>query len=101
MKSTPLLIAASLLIAVATSASQETEPVSGKDLCLLDTAKCPGQRHYDLVEKIAHCRAALETGAKVYSPEELEHVKHLLEEALDIADMINADPSQVPENRFK
>jgi hypothetical protein len=101
MKTILLLIAASLLMAGSALADQESKPVIGKDLCLLDSAHCPGRQYYNLVEKIAHCRVALEKGAAVYSPEELEHLRHLLEEALDIADMINADPSQVPENRFK
>jgi hypothetical protein len=35
----------------------------------------------------------------VYSPEELAHLRYLLEEALTTADRIDADPSQVPENK--
>jgi hypothetical protein len=101
MRVISLLMACVLSIAATAVAEQENQSITGKDWCLLDAAKCPGQIKYDLVEKIAHLKAALGSGAKLYSPQELEHLQHLLEEALETAEMVDADPSQVPENRFR
>ena len=95
------LFAVSLLVSVPASAGQEIKSAVSKDMCLLDSANCSGQKYYSIVEKIAHLKQAIEIGSPVYSPEELRHLEHLLEEAFDIAGLIDADPSQVPENRFK
>jgi hypothetical protein len=99
MKTIPLFMTMSLFIASAACADPGGGFDSGKDLCLLDINKCPGQSHYNIVEKIARLKAAIEIGTKVYTPEEVVHLKYSLEEALVTADRIDADPSQVPENR--
>jgi hypothetical protein len=52
-------------------------------------------------EKLARIRAALALGDKVYTEQEIKHLDYLLDEALETADLIGADPSQVPENRDK
>src|SRR3974390_1314709 len=88
-----------LFIASAAIADQGVQSSTGKDACLLDISNCPSGHYYDIVEKIARLKAAIQVGATVYSPEELAHLKYLLEEALTTADRIDADPSQVPENK--
>jgi len=95
------LIVTGLLVASVTVAAsaQDMKPTAGKDTCLLDNNSCVGHSYYNIVEKIARIRAAIQLGTKVYTPQELEHLEYLLEEALDVADHIDAHSSQVPENR--
>ena len=99
MRMLPLVCALTLFIASMAIAGQGATSDTGKDACLLDVSNCPSGHYYDIVEKIARLKAAIQVGARVYSPNELEHLKYLLEEALTTADRIDADPSQVPENK--
>lgn len=99
MKTVAFVIAVTLLSACIAFAEKGVTADSGKDMCLLDNNYCTGQSYYGIVEKIARIRAALEIGSKVYSPEEVKHLEYLLEEALMVAERIDADPSQVPENK--
>jgi hypothetical protein len=89
-----------LMMSVApASYAEEMKQNNGKDVCLLDNNNCVGHSYYPIVEKIARIRTALRLGSTVYTPQELEHLRYLLEEALDVAEHIDADPSQVPENK--
>lgn len=99
MKLLPLVMTLTLFTASMAFTDQGAPPNEGKDACLLDINTCPSGHYYDIVEKIARLKAAIQIGTRVYSPEELEHLKRLLEEAFEAADRIDADPSQVPENR--
>lgn len=62
------------------------ESRQAKDLCLLDSNKCEGHVRYDLLEKIKRLTIALKLGTSVYSPEEVEHLEKLLEEANQMLD---------------
>jgi len=54
---------------------------SEKDWCLLGiSSKCVGTTTIDLFDKIRRVNVAIEKGAAVYSPEEIEHFKRMLEE---------------------
>jgi hypothetical protein len=99
MKMLPLVCIITLFIASTALAGQGVKTDTGKDACLLDVNNCPSGHYYDIVEKIARLKAAIQIGTTVYSPEELAHLQYLLEEALTTADRIDADPSQVPENK--
>jgi len=102
MKSIPMsIIVLTLITTTVAFADQEIKANTGKDLCLLDVKDCTGQSYYNIVEKIARLKAAIEIGTQIYSPEEVKHLNYLLEEALETAELIDADPSQVPENRYK
>ncbi|KAA0888974.1 hypothetical protein [Oryzomonas rubra] len=99
MRLAPIIIA--ITLGAASAAFAEQAPGTGKDLCLLDISNCTGRSYYNIVEKIARLKAALEVGTTVYSPGEIEHLTYMLEEAFTTADLIGADPSIVPENRDK
>ena len=56
-----------------------------KDWCLLGIAdKCNGTTTFDLPEKTRRLEAAIAKGPAVYTPEELKHLKAMLEEARQI-----------------
>ncbi|HEY4744582.1 MAG TPA: hypothetical protein VIH45_07975 [Desulfuromonadaceae bacterium] len=93
------IVVALLVASVTVAAAEDMKPNAGKDVCLLDNNNCVGHSYYNIVDKIARIRAAIQLGTKVYTPQELEHLEYLLEEALDVADHIDAHSSQVPENR--
>jgi len=97
MKVLIVLICLPLFAGVAFSTDIPHGPV--KDLCLLDNNNCVDHHYYNIVEKLARIRAALEVGTKLYSQQEIEHLTYMLDEALKTADLIDADPSQVPENK--
>lgn len=97
MRLVPVIIA--ITLCAASAAFAEQAPGAGKDLCLLDINNCTGRSYYHIVEKIARLKTALQVGPTVYSPEEIEHLTYLLEEAFTTAELIGADPSLVPENR--
>ncbi|NVN92606.1 MAG: hypothetical protein HXX11_18690 [Desulfuromonadales bacterium] len=101
MKSISIFIAITLFVAHAAFANESVVYDSTKDLCLLDINNCRGQSYYNIVEKISRLKAALEIGSKVYSQEEIKHLNYLLDEAFYAAERIDADPSQVPENKNK
>jgi len=62
---------------------------SEKDWCLLGISdKCSGSTSIDLVDKIRRLDTAIGKGAAVYTPEELEHLKKMLEEAHDIEEIL-------------
>lgn len=97
MKSTIMLIAAIVCFPPTGYCEQGTEQGKGKDMCLVDTNLC--SENYNLVDKIARLKAAIETGTKVYTPQELERLEYSLEDSLATAGRLNIDPSQVPENK--
>ena len=102
MKSIPIVIVITLIIVTGVAfADRESGSNSGKDMCLLDIKNCTGHNYYNIVEKIARLKKAIEIGSKIYSPEEFKHLEYLLEEAFETAERIDADPSQVPENKDK
>jgi hypothetical protein len=102
MKSIPISIVITFIIITSVAfADQEIRSDSSKDMCLLDIKNCTGHSYYNIVEKIARLKHAIEMGTKLYTPEECKHLEYLLEEALETAERIDADPSQVPENRDK
>ncbi|MDR3581154.1 MAG: hypothetical protein P4L44_14430 [Oryzomonas sp.] len=98
MQMLPQLCAIILFMAPMAFADQGVKTDTGKDACLLDINNCSGH-YYDIVEKIARLKAAIQIGTRVYSPKELEHIEYLLKESLITADRIDADSSQVPENK--
>jgi len=85
------------LLLTCSAFAQDTTQNTEKDLCLLDINKCVGQSYYNIVEKINRINVALEAGSNVYSPQEIEHLKYMLDEALFCCDRIECHPSQVPE----
>jgi hypothetical protein len=101
MKSIPMIMLLTLIFTGVALADQEIKYNTGKDMCLLDIKNCTGQSYYDIVDKIARLKAAIEIGLELYSPEECNHLNYLLEEAFYTAERIGADPSQVPEMRDK
>lgn len=65
--------------------SRDTE----KDWCLLGISnKCSGTTYIDLVEKVRRLDVAISKGTAVYTPEELEHLKKMLEEAHEIEELL-------------
>ena len=101
MKSIPIIFMIILIINGVAFADQKIESNSNKDWCLLDNKNCSGHSYYNIVEKIARLKAAIEIGTNLYTPEECKHLKYLLDEAFETAERIDADPSQVPENKDK
>jgi hypothetical protein len=102
MKSIPISIVITLSIVTGVAfAGQEIKSDEVKDKCLLDIKNCTGSSYYNIVEKIARLKQAIEIGTKLYTLEECKHLEYLLEEAFETAERIDADPSQVPENRDK
>ena len=98
----PVLVCAFIMLSLTVGAhAEDLQSGAGKDMCLLDINNCLGQSFYNIVDKIARIRAAIEKGSLVYTPQEVEHLKYMLVEALETAERIDADPSQVPENRDK
>ena len=62
---------------------------SEKDWCLLGiSSKCAGTTTIDLFDKIKRVNVAIEMGTAVYSPEEIEHFKRLLEELQSTEEML-------------
>ena len=64
------------------------EHAAERDLCLLDASNCP-TLNYDLIEKVARLRGALEAGSRFYTPEELKRLAKKLKECLEIADLLD------------
>lgn len=63
---------------------------SEKDWCLLGISdKCSGSITIDLVDKIRRLDIAINKGIAVYTPEELEHLKKMLEDAHETEDLLN------------
>ena len=63
---------------------------SEKDWCLLGISdKCAGSTTIDLVDKIKRLDIAIGKGSAVYTPEELEHLNKMLEEAHEIEDLLS------------
>ncbi|BCS52698.1 hypothetical protein [Geobacter sp. SVR] len=72
-----------LLGSASTSCFAADNKDSEKDWCLLKIeSKCSGTTTLDLNDKIRRLNTAIDKGTSVYTPEELEHLKHVLEEAL-------------------
>ena len=63
----------------------------------MDVNNCVGQTYYNIVEKIIRIKSALEIGSRVYTPQELEHLTYMFDEAMYCCDRIDCHPSQVPE----
>lgn len=65
--------------------SQDSE----KDWCLLGISnKCSGSTTLDLVDKIRRLKMAIDKGTTVYTPDEVEHFKSMLEEAYVAEDFV-------------
>jgi len=73
---------------------QAPAPGAEKDLCLLDSRSCPTP--YDLTEKVARLRGALEAGNRFYTPEELKSLAKKLEDSLEIADLLDVPETIIP-----
>lgn len=78
-----------------TGAGEQSRVIdAGKDLCLLDTSQCSSL--YDLPEKVARLRKAIESGTKVYTPEEVERLKRRLEDAMIVVEFLDVPEAIVP-----
>ncbi len=95
---TTFIVVAMVLTVAGTAPAQEQAPApaAGKDMCLVDASHCPRENYYDLAEKVARLREAINKGMKLYTVEELEILKKKLEESLEIADLLEVPESQIP-----
>jgi hypothetical protein len=84
-----MILSISLVLALACNvlaAGDVPATGSAKDLCLLDSNKCEGGFRYDIIEKIRRLNAAIKLGETVYTREEVEHLRNILDETRDSFD---------------
>lgn len=97
MKTACIVIALILGTAVTVPALEHAPaPGAEKDLCLLDARNCPTPNYYDLKEKVARLRGALNAGNRFYTPEELKILAKKLEDSLEIADLLEVPETIIP-----
>jgi hypothetical protein len=88
MKHAVLAAVIIMFIAVGVSfaaAGQDKE----KDWCLLGISnKCSGSTSIDLVDKIRRLDIAIKKGTAVYTPEELDHLKKMLDDAHETEELL-------------
>jgi len=84
-----VMVAVTVMCIAAGAAFAADGKVSEKDWCLLGISdKCNGSTTIDLVDKIRRLDIAIGKGRAVYTSEELEHLRKMLEEAHETEEIL-------------